>query len=336
MKAYYFFLFIVGLFLGFYFRGLIDSSIVVGVYNVENIELIESVDGPRESTKNIKRNVDFIARKDKVLKTEGNLFYSELIDSDEGVDNLISSLSKLEGDDYNLYMELEFLIVNLLNEDDEALYEIQSLYSDSHRDSDFQGELKEVILKLDKKRIDYISNNLIDSHIEENQILGLDLMSDYKNPSVDDFNVVHRILTEHQVAREVLLASFRSIPAISTTIKKKRDMFDVLEEYTFSGDSEVRFESILAIGKLANNIDQIKPILRLPQTEENKTMTVLAMRDNNIVDSELKDLLIKYAFNENNSNMIREEAINALARFDLSFEEKNQLKEIIEIRDNFQ
>ena len=65
-------------------------------------------------------------------------------------------------------------------------------------------------------------------------------------------------------------------------------------------------------------------------------MTVLAMRDNNIVDSELKDVLIKYAFNENNSNMIREEAINALARFDLSFEEKNQLKEIIEIRDNFQ
>lgn len=330
MNIYSVFLFLAGLYFGFQSRDLINSSTVVDFYIANNFKPDRSDHDLTNNNQSDNFHLNLASSENKNIAIVSDNIDSMEIHLGDDLSSIIDSLSRLDGGDYNFYMQRNFEIVNLLNKNNDALYQMQSLYVNSNRDSDFQGDLKEVILKLDKERIDIISNYLINSYMEENQILGLELIADYQNSSIDDYNVVYQILSEHQVSREVLLTSLRSIPAIPTSIEKKRGTLDVLEEYVVSGDAEVRFESILAMGRLANHVDQLDPILTLPQTEENKIMTVLAIEGNNMVDSELKNILISYAFDENNSQEIRAMAMESLTRFDLNISEKNTLGNIID------
>jgi hypothetical protein len=312
-----------GLFLGFNAKSIIDNS--------SHIDFI-AAPKPYGSDTPIQHpiNVNCSEKINSMSNNKINNRYS-YNKSDDTISDLISLLSSTEIEKSDEGSDIHRIkIMNLLNQDKAARDEIISLYLDSNRGSDLEEDIFEIISNIDSEKLHVLSNKLIASGMQRNQILGLDLIRHSKDNNINVFDTVYKVISENQFDRSVLLSSIRVISKSSGSLEKKLNTLRVLEEHSNSGDMEIKQESLLSIGTLAKNMDQLRPVLALPQTEENKAIIAMAIRNNSLVNQELKDLLISYANDLENPTGVRGVAIESLARFDLTSEERSNMTLFVE------
>lgn len=325
----------------FIFLGLvIGFSANILTENSSQVDFITShksynLDIPTErpTQLNCSENTKIVSRSER--KTSAN--NSEIDDinrynkGNETVLDLVSILLNNETEEnYDIFEKNKIEIISILNQDKSARDEIISLYLNSDQGTDFEQDIFEIVSNIDSEKLHELSHELIESGMQRNQILGLDLIRVSKDHNPSTYDTVYELISENQVNRNVLLSSIQVISKSSDSLERKLDILKILEEHSNSGDTEIKLESLLSIGALAKSMDQLKPVLTLPQTEENKAIIAMAIRDNSLVNQELKNLLISYASDLENPPGVRGVAIESLVRFDLTSEERSHMASFVE------
>lgn len=212
--------------------------------------------------------------------------------------------------------------------DPAALQELIQRFN-KERDPQAREMLKATLATINQPEVTALAKRLATSKDAGQRRDGLDLLQRLPADSADVRKVVRQILASEQ-STTILTQALGALKPAAVDAAEGREIITQLESLSHNPDAGVRRQSIFRLGQWARNGEASARLTEAlqDQSPEVKQAAILALGQSHARPDSAKTALLAVMSNPSESRQIRDSAVQALDRFQLTPEEMEALRQV--------